>query len=98
MPKKGPAPAKTEANVPATIVVSLPANATLKVDGNATTSTSARRTFVTPALEGGVEYFYVLTAEVVIDGQRLVQTQNVVVRAGQTSEVPFTFTPAVASR
>jgi len=84
---------------PATIVVSLPADARLTVDGNATRSTSDRRTFVTPALESGETYMYTLRAEVVVDGQASVQTQEVAVRAGQTTDVTFNFTSqGVASR
>jgi uncharacterized protein (TIGR03000 family) len=86
-------------NAPATLVVSLPADARLTVDGNATRATSARRTFVTPALEVGGEYTYTLRAEVAQDGQVAVQTQNVTVRAGETTEVSFTFaSQGVASR
>ncbi len=83
----------------ATIAVSLPADAQLTVDGNATRSTSDRRSFVTPALENGVNYVYSLRAEVVRDGQVSVQTQEVTVRGGQTTDVSFTFaSQGVASR
>jgi uncharacterized protein (TIGR03000 family) len=93
-----PPPAKTDASAPATIVVVLPADARLSVDGNATTSTSDRRVLVTPSLEQG-EYVYSLRAEVVRNGQTVAQTQNVTVRPGQTTEVPFSFaTEGVASR
>jgi uncharacterized protein (TIGR03000 family) len=86
-------------NSAATIVVSLPADARLTVDGNATRSTSDRRTFVTPALESGMTYVYTLRAEVVVDGQTSVQTQDVTVKSGETSNVTFTFVPqGVASR
>lgn len=99
--KMPPAPMpmpKTSSDVSATIVVTLPADARLTVDGNATTSTSARRVLVTPSLEQG-EYVYSLRAEVVRNGQTVVQTQNVTVRPGQTTEVPFNFaSESVASR
>jgi uncharacterized protein (TIGR03000 family) len=90
---------KTQAASPATIIVSLPADAKLRIDGNATQSDSARRTFSTPALEPGSVYAHELTAEVVIDGRTVTQTQRVTVRAGQVAEVPFNFsTQGVASR
>lgn len=86
-------PKKVGSLAPATIVVSLPANATLTVDGTPTTSTSAQRTLVTPALEEGT-YVYTLRAQ--FDGQT--QTQEVQVRAGQTSQAQFSFPQGVASR
>jgi uncharacterized protein (TIGR03000 family) len=93
-----PVAPKTSLPTPATIVVTLPADARLTVDGNVTSSTSARRVLVTPALAQG-EYVYVLTAEVVRNGQTIVETQNVTVLPGQTTEVPFVFaSDSVASR
>jgi uncharacterized protein (TIGR03000 family) len=84
---------------PATIIVMLPAGAKLMVDGNATRSTSDRRTFITPALEMGSDYVYTLQAEVMVDGQVSVQTRDVTVRSGETTEVSFTFaSQGVASR
>jgi len=98
MPPPPPPATKTEAQAPATIIVTLPADARLIVDGNATTSTSTRRVLVTPALAQG-EYVYSLRAEIVRNGQTVAETQNVTVRPGQTSEVPFSFaTESVASR
>jgi len=86
-------PKKVGALAPATIVVSLPATATLTVDGTPTTSTSAQRTLVTPALEEGT-YVYTLRAQ--FEGQT--QTQDIQVRAGQTSQAQFSFQQGVASR
>jgi uncharacterized protein (TIGR03000 family) len=101
MPKvkeKVPPPPK-EVSAPATLVVTLPADATLTVDGTATTSTSERRTFITPALETGADYVYTLRAELVRDGRSIVETQQVTVRGGQTTQVPFNFSSqGVASR
>jgi uncharacterized protein (TIGR03000 family) len=94
-PKKG----SVSLYVPATIVVSLPAGANLIVDGTPTTSTSERRTFITPELETGVTYVYNMRAELVRDGQTVVQTQEVNVRGGETSTVQFQFSnQGVASR
>jgi uncharacterized protein (TIGR03000 family) len=72
---------------PATIVVSLPAEAKLIIDDRTTVSTSAVRTFATPVLEAGKEYYYTLKAEVVRDGQTVTTTERVAVRAGQTSRI-----------
>ena len=99
MPKDGKKGTDEVSIAPATIVVTLPAEAKLTVDGNATRATSNRRTFVTPALEVGGDYSYTLRAEMVQDGQVAVQTQNVTVRGGETTEVSFTFaSQGVASR
>jgi uncharacterized protein (TIGR03000 family) len=90
---------KASRNAPATIVVSLPEEARLTVDGYVTKSTSAERTFVSPALEGGVNYTYTLIAEMVRDGRTITETQRVNVRAGETTRVPFNFSEqGVASR
>jgi len=72
---------------PATIQVNLPADAKLTIDGAATTSTSASRSFATPTLELGQEYYYTLTAEIVRDGKTLSATKRVAVRAGEEARV-----------
>jgi uncharacterized protein (TIGR03000 family) len=71
----------------ATIVVSLPEGAKLMVDGAATRSTAAVRTFTTPNLNAGQNYFYTLTAEIERDGQKLTATEQVTVRANETTNV-----------
>ena len=99
MPKEKGKNEEVSNAAPATIVVTLPADARLIVDGNATRSTAERRTFVTPALENGESYVYTLRAEFVVDGQTAVQTQDVTVRGGQTTQVSFNFaSQGVASR
>jgi len=91
MPKKQ----EEEVSAPATIVVTLPVDAELTFDGNATTSTSARRVFVTPALETGADYTYTLRAQV----GETAQTRTVTVRSGETTNVSFAFdAQGVASR
>ena len=81
---------------PATTVVSLPADARLTVDGAATESRSARRTFLSPPLERGQAYYYMLRAETVHNGQTLSTTKQVVVRAGQESRVALEIPMSVA--
>jgi uncharacterized protein (TIGR03000 family) len=99
MPKKtGPTPKQVEGDAPAVILVSLPENAKLTVDGNATTSTSSERTFVSPPLPQGQTFVYTLRAEVVRDGRTLVETQQVNVRGGEETRVPFNFASTVAAR
>jgi uncharacterized protein (TIGR03000 family) len=84
---------------PATIVINLPADARLIVDGTATTSTSERRTLVTPELDFGSTYVYTMRAEVVRNGQTVAQTQEVLVRGGESATVQFNFsTQGIASR
>jgi len=92
-----PPPAKKvsdSSTAPATIVVVLPADAKLTVDGNATRSTSAERTFVSPTLEQGKEYFYTLQAETLKDGNAQVVTKRVSVRAGELTRVVLEFPEA----
>lgn len=69
------------------VSVTLPADAKLLFNGAAATGTGATRTFRTPALQKGVEYRYVLTAEVVRDGRTERVTETVVVRAGEIATV-----------
>jgi len=82
---------------PATIVVTLPADAKLTIDGAATRSTTGVRTFVTPALENGMEFSYTLKAEVVRDGQTFSTEQRVTVRGGAESKINLTVPMTTAS-
>jgi uncharacterized protein (TIGR03000 family) len=98
MPKEGTK--KTELFLaPATIVVSLPVDARLSIDDAPTTATSASRTFVSPALESGYDYHYVLKAEVVRDGKTVSVEERVTVRAGEQTRVSLKLpTDSVAQR
>jgi uncharacterized protein (TIGR03000 family) len=78
------------AAAPARITVVLPVNARLTIDGQATVSTSARREFVSPALPTGQAFRYTFQAEFVRDGKTVVEAKDVIVRAGQATEVRFT--------
>jgi uncharacterized protein (TIGR03000 family) len=78
------------ANGPAHIYVSLPADAKLYVDGQLTkTMDKANRSFETPALDRGVEYRYVMKAEVIRDGQIQTETKTVLVRSGAVVHEEF---------
>ncbi len=74
---------------PARVSISLPADAKLYVDGQLTrTVDKSVRTFMTPDLEDGQEYRYVMKAEVVRDGMVQSETKTVIVKAGaEISEV-----------
>jgi uncharacterized protein (TIGR03000 family) len=75
----------------AALVVHMPAGAKLTVDNTATKATSDTRRFVTPPLEPGATYRYVLRGELDRNGQKVTASQNVEVRAGKTSEVYLDF-------
>jgi uncharacterized protein (TIGR03000 family) len=81
----------TTGPAPATVVVHLPADARLTVDDQPTRATSDERVFISPPLQPGQNYFYVLRAELNRNGEKLTASQNVTVRAGQTSEVTLEF-------
>jgi uncharacterized protein (TIGR03000 family) len=50
---------------------------------------SGRRTFNTPVIEPGQAYYYMVRAEVVLDGKTHSETKRVIVRAGQNTQVGF---------
>ena len=87
VPVVSPAAPATER---ATITVKLPPGAALFVDGRKSPSSEPNRVFTTPPLPGGREFAYVLTAEVVRNGQKETFTQKVPFRAGERVEVDFT--------
>jgi len=68
-------------------VVHLPAEANLYVDGQKANLTSKTRTFVTPELQQGQDYYYTIKAEVRRDGVTREQSQRVFVRAGTVAQV-----------
>jgi uncharacterized protein (TIGR03000 family) len=87
-----PAPKKTgfESDLSARLTVELPADAKLFVDGFETTTTGASiRTFSTPELEAGQDYFYVLKIETNRDGKTIAETKQVTVRAGEETRASF---------
>ena len=77
--------------------ISLPADAKLYVDGQLTrTMDKAVRTFLTPDLEEGQEYRYVMKAEVVRDGMLQSETKTIIVKAG--AEISEAFDSLNSSR
>ena len=99
MLKKKSAPEQPSgAQGPASLTVRLPADASLYIDNTKCPLTSGTRTFSTPALETGRQYFYMLRADVVRNGQVLTQSQKVLVQAGQQVTVEFSsFAPGTAT-
>ncbi|MCI0641218.1 MAG: TIGR03000 domain-containing protein [Gemmataceae bacterium] len=98
MPKKTPGAAETPKSANnqtrATLIVHLPADATLKIDGTPTVATSERRVFSSPPLVPGSQYYYVLEAQVVRDGQPIRVREQVVVQPGQEREITLTMPAA----
>jgi uncharacterized protein (TIGR03000 family) len=74
----------------AVVTVSLPADARLFIDDVACPLTTAKRSFQTPALEAGREYFYTLRAEIVRNGETRTQSQRITFGAGRQVNVEFT--------
>ncbi len=89
-----------QTTAPARITVRLPADARLYVDNVVCPLTSGTRSFNTPALEPGRDFYYTLRAEVVRDGRTRRETQRVIVSSGREVSVAFrSFDPvATASR
>jgi uncharacterized protein (TIGR03000 family) len=77
------------APTPATLIVDLPEDARLFVDDQFRSTPGGRRTFTTPALQPGQDFYYLVRAEVIIDGKSHVEARRVIVWAGQTAEVTF---------
>jgi uncharacterized protein (TIGR03000 family) len=86
-----PAPITASAPVPVqgTVVVNLPADAKMYVDGQQANLSSPIRSFTTPQLQPGRDYFYNIKAVAYRNGETRVQSARVVVRAGQTARVQF---------
>ena len=73
----------------ARVTVRLPADAKLYVDNVSCPLTSSVRTFDTPGLEPGRQYFYELRAVVSREGRDVTESKRVIVEAGRESAVDF---------
>jgi uncharacterized protein (TIGR03000 family) len=73
----------------AKVTVRLPDDAKLFIDGVLCPLTSSVRTFETPKLDPGRQYFYNVKAEVVRDGREASESRRVVVEAGKETTVEF---------
>ncbi len=67
----------------------VPADAKLFVDGFETKSATTVRSFTTPELEAGQDYFYVLKIETIRDGKTVTESKQVTVRAGEETRASF---------
>jgi uncharacterized protein (TIGR03000 family) len=88
---------EARARAPATVVVKAPADVVLKVNGKVTRRRATKETFLTPALRPGRTYSYLFRAEAKRDGETVVRTRRIVVRAGQRSVVDFSELSAPAA-
>ena len=75
----------------AVVSVRMPVESRLFIDNTRSSLTSEVRTFRTPQLERGQQYFYVLRGEIERDGQIVSQSQRVLLSAGQQLNVQFDF-------
>jgi uncharacterized protein (TIGR03000 family) len=73
----------------ARVVVSLPANGKLFVDDAPIANAAGVKTFRTPELSKGQQYYYEMRAEVVVDGKVVSQTRRVTVTAGELIRADF---------
>jgi uncharacterized protein (TIGR03000 family) len=93
VPERAPAPKADgkESSLPskAKLIVEIPRDAKLYIDDQLMKTASAKRTFNTPALQQGQQYYYILRAEVVLDGKTYTETQRVLVRAGEQTRATF---------
>ena len=85
----------TSASV-ATVVVNLPTDAKLFVDGERVPMSSSTRSFRTPQLQAGRDYFYTMKVETVRNGETVEKSTRVIVRAGETARADFGETSLVA--
>jgi uncharacterized protein (TIGR03000 family) len=71
------------------LLVELPPDAKLYIDDQPMKTTSSKRSFNTPLLQQGQQYYYILRAEVVRDGRTYTETRRVLLRAGQEIRASF---------
>jgi len=76
------------------LTVDVPEDAKVFVNGQATRSTGERREYVSRNLEPGYSYTYEIRAEAIRDGQSVVETKKVDLKAGQTARLAFELAPA----
>jgi uncharacterized protein (TIGR03000 family) len=74
-------------NLPPVVVI--PVDAKLYVDGKLAPGSGPERAFYTPPLAAGKQFFYEVKAELLVDGQVVVDEKKVIVEAGQTVTESF---------
>jgi uncharacterized protein (TIGR03000 family) len=99
-PEEAPAPKPapgTPGSAQAKVVIEVPAEARLYFDDTPIGGQGkTERTFVTPPLEQGKDYYYVVKAEVVRDGQTVSESHRLIVRAGTEARASL-LKPALAA-
>jgi uncharacterized protein (TIGR03000 family) len=81
----------TSAEQSGVLTVWVPYDAKVTVNGRETRSTGSRRQFVSYGLQPGLNYKYVVQAQVIRDGKPQDDTRTVVLTAGQITAVAFGF-------
>jgi uncharacterized protein (TIGR03000 family) len=89
------APESVDTTRPAPVYldVRLPANAEVTVEKEKTKQTGPRRSFISPPIAPGRTFVYELSAKWMENGQEVIRTRKVNVRAGQQVMVDFIETP-----
>ena len=94
VPEKLDAPKKQDDTTRAKVLIDVPAQAKLYIDDQPMSNKTGLRTFVTPPLQRGQSYFYDVKIVLTVDGQEKVQTQRVILRAGEVVAANFSAAPS----
>jgi uncharacterized protein (TIGR03000 family) len=87
-PESAPAPTEKDKDkgkkdgMGANLKFRLPADAKLYVDGRLTTVSGTERVFTTPPLSPGQKFYYAVKAEIMVDGQPVLEEKRIVIEAG----------------
>jgi uncharacterized protein (TIGR03000 family) len=81
----------SRSSVDGTLVVEVPADAKIYVNDRLTSTPGEVREYVSRNLKPGYNYSYEVRAEVVRNGEKLVETKHVDLRAGQSNRLAFSF-------
>ncbi|MFO0845613.1 MAG: TIGR03000 domain-containing protein [Gemmataceae bacterium] len=87
--KKGKEDADNKSQVRARLLFVLPRGGALFVDGHRIEGADVRKSFRTPPLEKGEQYYYELRVEVVRDGRKYVESRKITLAAGDEVKTDF---------
>lgn len=90
--------AASNMRAPATVEVSLPPDAKLLIDSTPVAAEGSMRRLVSPPIDPGQDYTYLLTGTIMRDGKEQKVEKRINVRAGQTTRVTLEFPGNLASR
>jgi uncharacterized protein (TIGR03000 family) len=82
----------------ATVVIAAPAGTSVTVNGTPIAMKATEQSFLTPDLEPGANYSYVVEAKAVRDGETVSQSRKVMIAAGSSVRVDFSQLAAAAPR